>query len=302
MLLPSPMALLPRSPIDRANAVRRVLGGLLVANLAVVGAKLVIGLSARSLAVLGDALHSTLDALNNVLALVVIRVASKAPDEDHPYGHGKFETLGALLIVGFMSITCFELVQDAIGRLGGGAASTPPTLSDTQLAVLVGTLGVNVLVAWYETRRGQELDSDLLLADAAHTRADVFITVGVLIGMLLSRRGWWWVDPVLALLIALFIVRIAYRILQRAVPVLVDARAIPDTTIQALAESVTGVKSAYGIRSRGGTGPQPSYAEVTIAVDRRANVEAAHAIADAVEDRLKRDLRLNEVTVHVEPC
>ncbi len=290
----------PLSPIDRANAVRRVLGGLLVANLAVVGAKLVIGLSARSLAVLGDTLHSTLDALNNVLALVVIRVASKAPDEDHPYGHGKFETLGALLIVGFMSITCFELVQDAVQRLA--AARIPPVLSDTQLAVLVGTLGVNVLVAWYETRRGQELDSDLLLADAAHTRADVFITLGVLIGLLLTRRGLWWVDPVLALLIALFIVRIAYRILQRAVPVLVDARAIPDTTIQALAESVTGVKSAYSIRSRGGTGPQPSYAEVTIGVDRRANVEAAHAIADAVEDRLKRDLRLNEVTVHVEPC
>jgi cation diffusion facilitator family transporter len=285
---------------DRTALVRGVLIGLLGANLTVVGAKFFVGALAGSLAVLGDALHSTIDALNNVLALVVIRLASKAPDEDHPYGHGKFETLGALVIVGFMSITCFELVRDAVARLG--ASRLPPLLSDAQLAVLVGTLGVNTFVAWYEAKRGQELDSELLLADAAHTRADVFITVGVLIGMLGARQGLGWVDPVLALLIAAFIVRIAYRIFQRAVPVLVDARALPDTAIQTLAQSVSGVKSAYGIRSRGGGSVQLRYAEVTIAVDRHANVESAHAIADQVEERLKRDLQLHEVTVHVEPC
>jgi divalent metal cation (Fe/Co/Zn/Cd) transporter len=106
----------------------------------------------------------------------------------------------------------------------------------------------------------------------------------------------------LALLISAFIVRTAYRILQRAVPVLVDERALPDTAIRSLAEGVSGVKSAYDIRSRGGGAAQLRYAEVTIAVDRDANVAAAHAIADQVEDRLKRELRLNEVTVHVEPC
>src|SRR5439155_9016607 len=89
--------------------VRRVVLGLLVANLAVVGAKLAVGLASGSLAVLGSAVDSAVDALNNVLALIVVRVAAKAPDEDHPYGHGKFETLGALAIVGFLSVTCFEL-------------------------------------------------------------------------------------------------------------------------------------------------------------------------------------------------
>lgn len=285
---------------DRTSAVRRVLVALLIANLAVVGAKLAIGLVSHSLAVLGDALHSTIDALNNVLALVVVGLASKAPDEDHPYGHGKFETLGALAIVGFMSITCFELIRDAIGRLA--ETRSPPLLTDVQLAVLVVTLAVNLVVAWYENRRGQELESDILLADAAHTRADVFITIGVLVGMLLARRGLWWADPALAVLIAGFIVRIAYRIFQRTVPVLVDERAIPETTIRSLAEGVDGVKSAYAIRSRGGRGGQLRYAEVTIGVDRDANVAAAHAIADQVEDRLKHELRLNEVTVHVEPC
>ena len=272
--------------------------GLLLANLVVVGAKLVIGLTSGSLAVLGDALHSTVDALNNVLALVVVRVAAKAPDEDHPYGHGKFETLGALAIVGFLSITCFELVRGAVNHLTRERRA--PATTDLGLAILVATLGINVLVAWYEHRRGEQLDSTLLIADAAHTRTDVFITIGVLIGLLLGRQGWWWADPVLAIVVAVLIVRVAYQIFARTVPVLVDERAIPTVRIQEAAQAVDGVKSAYGIRSRDAA--HVRYAEVTIAVDRTANVAVAHAIADEVEQRLKRDLNLHEVTVHIEPC
>jgi len=283
---------------DRATQVRRVLLGLLLANLVVVGAKLGVGLAAHSLAVLGDTLHSAVDALNNVLALVVVRVASKAPDDDHPYGHQKFETLGALLIVGFLSNPCFELVRGGVGRLAGShPAPTPSTL---QLAIMVATLGINALVAWYENRRGHDLASHLLIADASHTKSDVLITVGVLIGLLLARRGWWWADPAFAIVIAALIVRVAYRILQESIPELVDQRAVDTAAIRTAAQDIRGVKSAYGIRSRGSANVR--YAEVTIAVDGDANVQAAHAIADQVEERLKRDLALSEVTVHVEPC
>ncbi len=289
-----------------ATAVRRVLIGLLGANLAVVVAKLYIGIVSGSLAVMGDALHSSVDSLYNVLGLIVIRVAARAPDEDHPYGHGKFETLGALAIVVFLSITCFELVRNAAQKLVVGGQ--PVVVTDLGLVVLLATLGINVLVAWYENRRGHELSSELLIADAAHTRTDVFITIGVLIGVLFARRGAAWVDPVVAIVVAALIVRVAYQILARTVPVLVDARAIPERAIRHTAQAVDGVKSAYDIRSRGGRGGSGEggagvrYAEVTIAVDKDANVEAAHAIADEVEARLKRDLALNTVTVHVEPC
>lgn len=284
---------------DTAPAVRRVLAGLLVANLAVVGAKLVIGLRSHSLAVLGDALHSSVDSLYNVLGLIVVRVAAQAPDEDHPYGHGKFETVGALAIVMFLSVTCFELVRSAVQKLTGGAQ--PIEMTDLGLAVLVATLGVNVVVTWYEHRRGQELASELLIADAAHTRTDVFITIGVLVGVLFARQGWQWADPVVAIIVAVLIVRVAFQILGRTIPVLVDERAIATRSIQETAQGVDGVKSAYAIRSRG-RGARMRYAEVTIAVDRHANVAAAHAIADEVEERLKQDLQLDEVTVHVEPC
>ncbi len=290
---------LPRLEGRPATAlVRRVFIGLLVANLAVVAAKSFVGLRAGSLAILGSALDSSVDALNNVLALIVVRVAAKEPDEDHPYGHGKFETLGALAIVGFLAITCFELMRGAVNELLQGAH--PVGVTDSQLAVLVLTLGVNVVIAWYENRRGRELRSELLVADAAHTRADVLITIGVLAGVLFARQGWWWIDPVVAIAVALVIVLVAYRILVRTVPVLVDQRALPTGEIRQTAETVPGVKSAYGIRSRGPSDLR--YAEVTIAVDPRADVAAAHAIADQVEERLKQDLQLHEVTVHVEPC
>jgi len=299
----SPSASEPRS---RPAAVRRVLLGLLVANLAVLAVKVFVSLVSGSLAVLGDALHSSVDSTYNVLGLIVVRVAARAPDEDHPYGHGKFETLGALAVVAFLSITCFELTRSAVQRLLGGGRGI--TMTDGGLALLIATLGVNVLVAWYENRRGHELGSELLIADAAHTRTDVFITVGVLIGVLFARQGHRWVDPVVAIAVALLIVRVAYQILARTVPVLVDERAIPARAIRQAAQAVDGVANAYDIRSRGGRGGGAAggsgvrYAEVTIAVDRRANVEAAHAIADQVEQRLKRDLDLHEVTVHVEPC
>src|SRR6266508_2858826 len=127
--------------LDRSRAVRRVLAGLLVANAT-------IGMLAGSLAVLGDAVHSSVDAAYNVLGLVVVRVAAREPDEDHPYGHGKFETLGALGIVVFLSITCFELVRSAIGHLLSGGHAIQ--ISDLGLALLLATLLTNIVVAWYE--------------------------------------------------------------------------------------------------------------------------------------------------------
>lgn len=277
---------------------RRVLLMLLAVNLAVVGTKLVVGVVAGSLAVLGGALDSAVDVLNNGLGLVVVRVAAKAPDEDHPYGHGKFETLGTLALVGFLSISCFELARTAVSDLIHGGH--PVAMSAVQAGLLVLALGVTVVVSWYERVRGQALSSELLVADAGHMQADALVTAGVLLGVWAAHEGWWWADPAVALAVAVVIVRVAYGILARAVPVLVDERVVPPATIQRSAEAVTGVRHAYGIRSRGA--PPVRYAEVTIAVDRTASVADAHAIADQVEGRLRQDLQLHEVLVHVEPC
>ncbi|HXE56844.1 MAG TPA: cation diffusion facilitator family transporter [Gemmatimonadales bacterium] len=282
----------------RGRAVRRVLGGLLLANLVVVATKLAVALQTGSLAVFGDVVHSSIDALNNVIGLLVMRVASKEPDEEHPYGHGKFEPLGALVIVVFLSVTIFELGRDAVQRLIRGAA--PPQVSALDLGLLGFTLAINVWVAWYEGRAGRRWESELLLADAAHTRADVVVSLGVLLGLALSRLGYGWLDPLLGLVVSLLVARIGFGIVRRSMPTLVDERALDRQTIQRVAEAVEGVRSAYAIRSRSAAAMR--FAELTIAVDGDQDVAAAHRIADQVEERLRRQLDLHQVVVHVEPC
>jgi cation diffusion facilitator family transporter len=283
---------------EKSSGVRRVLGGILVANIVVVVVKFTVGLDTNSLAVFGDALQSSVDAANNLIGIFVVRVAAKAPDEDHPYGHAKFETLGALLIALLLALSIFELVRGALARLMSGAP--PLNVSSTALWFLVFTLAVNVGVVWFETRAARRLQSDLLVADALHTRTDVFITLGVLGGLALARAGLAWADPALALIVAVLVGRAGYQILRRAIPSLVDERAFDQTTIQRVAEGVDGVMSAYAIRSR--HGGDRRFAELTIAVDGGADVASAHRIADQVEGRLRDSLQLDEVTVHVEPC
>lgn len=283
--------------MERNASIRRVFLGLLVANLVVVAAKFGIGLATGSLAVLGDGIHASVDALNNVIALAVMRVAAAAPDDDHPYGHGKFETLGALVIVGFLSVSCFELLRGAVTSLAAGGHLI--AVSNAELSVLLGTLLINIVVAWYEAKRGRELESDLLLADAGHTRADVFVTAGVLLGLVASRAGQPLVDPLAAIAVSGFIIRVAWHIVRRSVPMLVDERARPSGEIRAAAQEIPGVLRAYRIRSRGG-GTQ-KFAELTIAVDGRRDVRTAHDIADEVEHRLVKRFGMNEVVIHVEP-
>src|SRR3954454_22878652 len=283
---------------EKSSGVRRVLGGILVANIVVVVVKFTVGLDTNSLAVFGDALQSSVDAVNNLFAIAVVRVAAKAPDEEHPYGHAKFETLGALLIALLLALSIFELVRGAVARLMYGAPSL--NVSGSALLLLGLTLAVNIGVVSFETRAGRRLRSDLLLADALHTRTDVFITLGVLGGLALARAGLAWADPALALIVAVLVGRAGYQILRRAIPTLVDERAFDQTTIQREAEEISGVVSAYAIRSR--HAGDRRFAELTIVVDGQSNVAHAHRIADQVEDRLRDRLQLYEVTVHFEPC
>lgn len=283
---------------SRRNRIRRVLLGIFAANLFVVAVKFVVGISSQSLAVFGDAIQSSVDAFNNLVGLAIIGVASKGPDAEHPYGHAKFETLGALLIVVFLSVSIFELVRGAVERLISGIPV--PELDAAGFVLLGSTLLVNIIVTVMEGRAGRRLDSELLIADAMHTRSDVIITLAVVGGMALTNAGLIWADPVLAILVALFVARAGYHIVRRAMPTLVDERAYDEATIRSEAEGVTGVHSAYDIRSR--VAATRRFAELTISVDGAANVASAHRIADAVEERLRANLELHEVVVHVEPC
>src|SRR5512144_262698 len=155
----------------RSPAVRRTLLVVLALNAVVAVIKIIVGVHTGALTVLGAALESGLDMFNNVIGISLVSLAARAPDEDHPYGHDKFETLGALGIVGFLSITCFELMREGVSALM--SRRSPREISHSDVVIIAATLAVNVFVVVYERRRGRQLGSAFLLADAAHTGSDI---------------------------------------------------------------------------------------------------------------------------------
>jgi cation diffusion facilitator family transporter len=288
---------LPSSP-GRTAAIQRTLAIILVLNAVVVAVKVVVGVRSGSLTVIGAAIESFLDALNNVIAMVIVAFAARGPDEDHPYGHDKFETMGAIAIVGFLSISCFELMRGAVVRLMDPAPFVSP--SRTELLLLAGTAIINLVVVAYERQRGRELQSPLLMADAAHTAGDLAVTALAVASLAAARVGVLWADPVLAIVVALIIARSGWLILRVTVPVLVDERGAGSDTIRTAACAVPGVREARAIRSRTNSSGMV-FADVTIAVDGALEVTRAHAIADAVERSVCAALGAADVTVHVEP-
>lgn len=293
---------MPKAPVDpiiRSRRVRSVLLKVLALNLAVAAAKALAFFSSNALSIAAELTHTSLDAANNVFALWIARLAARAPDSDHPYGHHKFETLGALLLAGLLSVTVFELAQTAVGRI---LDDTPSNVVATPLAAWIMALSVaaGLGIATYEARMGKKLGSDILLADADHTRSDVITTLGVLAGLGLVSLGYPGVDPWISLVVAVVIARTGWGIIRRTIPVLVDERAVDPERIRRLAEAQEGVYACYGIRSRGR--PGQIFGELTIAVDPELDVAASHAIADEVERLVTDHLDAREVVVHVEPA
>jgi cation diffusion facilitator family transporter len=295
---PTPTATrVPRQP--RSPAVRNTLLVILALNLVVVLIKVIVGVRTKALSVLGASLESALDALNNIVGMAVVSVAAREPDEDHPYGHDKFETLGALAIVGFLSISCFELLRAGVWQLLHREAMVAPTAAE--IGLLGTTAVINVVVVWYERKRGRELNSAFLLADAAHTSSDLYVTLLALASLGLARVGYGFIDPVLAIVVALLIAWNGFQILRENVPILVDRRAVDAAEIRRLLCEIPRIEDVRAVRSRS-TPSGVLFAEVTIGVAGDTSVAEAHTLADQVEQRIGERLGASEVTVHVEPA
>jgi cation diffusion facilitator family transporter len=170
----------------------------------VAGAKLIFGYATGAVSIISDGFHSLTDSASNVMGLIGLRIAGKPPDANHPYGHRKFETLAAAGIFVFLLLVVIEVVESAISRLRTGSA---PHVTSLSFVVMVVTVIVNLLVVRYETGRGRALKSELLLADAAHTRSDVWSSCTVLLSLAAVRLGYPMVDALGAIVVAVFIAR-----------------------------------------------------------------------------------------------
>lgn len=282
------------------RGVRRVLLVTLLLNIAVVVGKLIAGFAAGSLSVISDAIHSSVDSLNNVIGLVVMKYATAEPDDEHPYGHAKFETLAAFAIAGFLFVTCYQIGVSAISRIFHPSAE-PPDITALTIGTMLGTIVVNIFVTVYEHREGKRLKSDFLVADAIHTRSDVVVSVSVLVGLFLVKIGYVWLDPVVALGVAVVIAWNGYKIFKTTVPVLVDAAPVPANRIEEVVRAVPGVHSAHDIRSR--TQGDSIFIEMHLHVLPEVEQDhvTTHDVTEKVERRLEEEFGRVVATIHVEP-
>jgi cation diffusion facilitator family transporter len=282
---------------DRA-AVRRVLWITLALNAAVSAGKIVVGKLSGSLSMVADGYHSLVDGSNNVIGLIVLTFAYAPPDRGHPYGHRKFETAATLGIGLALLGLAYQVVEGAFGSVRDVRL---PLIGPLNWAMMAATLGVNVFVAWYEAREGRRLGSAYLIADATHTRSDIYVTLGVVASFAGARAGLPWVDAVIACGIAVFIAVLAVRILIGSFNVLTDRAVLAPESVSAVALGVPGVKGCRDVRTRGGR--DAVYVDLVVHLDGALPLRAAHEVADRIEAALKQaHPQIVDVVLHLEPA
>jgi cation diffusion facilitator family transporter len=283
--------------VTRAG-VRRVLWLTLLLNIGVSVGKIVVGRMTRSMAMEADGFHSLMDGANNVIGLVVTTFAYAPPDSGHPYGHRKFETAASLVIGLSLLTVAFRVVEQALSQFGRAEV---PLVGPASWAVMGVTILANLFIAWYENREGRRLGSEYLQADAAHTRSDIYVSLGVIASFAGAGAGVPWVDRAVAVVIAGFIAVLAVRILIGSFNVLTDRAVIDAAEIAPMVQSVAGVRSCRVVRSRGGA--DAVYVDLIVHVDGGMTLRAAHEVADRIEEKLMgAHPEIVDVIVHLEPA
>jgi cation diffusion facilitator family transporter len=281
----------------RHQEVSRVLTRVLFFNLAVAAAKLTLGYATGAVSVVSDGFHSLTDSTSNVIGLVGLRASFKPPDADHPYGHRKFETLAAGGIFVFLVLAVFEISRSALKRL---ASPTPPEVTWLSFAIMLATLAVNIAVVRYESREGRRMNSELLRADAMHTRSDVFATIGVLCSLTAVWAGYPLLDPIGGIAIAVLIARTSYEIARDTTSILADRVVIDEEQIRQVVVNVPGVLGCHHIRTRGSLDHVFLDLHVWFAAD--SLLREAHRVSHVVKDRLmERFPQIVDAIIHIEP-
>ncbi len=283
--------------IDSSRQVRKVLILTLLLNIAVAFAKVVYGYITNSLSITSDGFHSLFDGVSNIIGLVGIWIASHPPDKEHPYGHKKFETLFTIAISFMIFMTCFQILKKVCYSLSENVLTI---VTPASFIIMILTMAVNIFVARYETKKGRELKSDFLIADAMHTKSDILASSAVIISLIMVKLGYPRADSIVGLIIMLFIAKMGIEILRKATDTLVDTVIIDTSVIESITNNVEGVTCCADIRTRGSE--HAVYLDMTVYVHPEMTIEKAHGIIDRIEALIKQQIpSVVDVVVHIEP-
>lgn len=278
--------------------VNLVLWTILILNFLVAILKVVIGSVVDSNSIVADGFHSMSDGTSNIVGIIGVWLASRPIDKDHPYGHNKFEVITGLFIGLMLFVLSGKIVLDAFEVFKNPVA---PSITTSSLIVLILTLLINVFVCTFEYNMGKKLNSHILVSDALHTKSDIFITLGVLVALVGVKMGLpAIIDPIVSLIVAMFILHASYEIFKSTIDVLVDRAVVDVEEIKEVLDRYDEIKCYHDIRSRGSQ--NNIHVDMHIMIDPDINVEKAHKLSHDIEDDIRAITNSNtQVIIHIEP-
>ena len=287
----------------RGSSVKSRAAGLSIAsNALLIVLKLVAAALTGSVAILTEAMHSSIDLIASFVAYFSVRKADKPADADHPYGHYKIENLAAAIEALLILVGSGVIVYESVRRLSEGAEVHSLGIG---IAVIAFSMVANIVGSTVLARRAREPESPALEGDAAHLRTAAATSAAVLVGLIIVQTtGVTWLDPVIALAVAAAIVTAGVRLLARASRVLVD-EALPAEELDAVRGAVEqfgprGVVGFHKLRAR--RAGSRRYVDMHVQFAGGTTLEDAHATAHELQDAIRARLRSADVLLHLEPA
>lgn len=273
----------------------------IIANVVLAAFKLVAGILAHSSAMVSDAIHSASDVFSTFVVMIGIKIASKEPDEEHPYGHERMECVAAIILATILCITGLGIGKNALEFITGNSSevSVPGMLA---LIAAIVSIIVKEAMFWYTRHYAKMIDSGALMADAWHHRSDALSSIGAFIGIIFARMGYVMMDSIACLVICVFIVKAAYDIFKDAIDKMVDKSCSleVEAEIRTIVMSVDGVKGIDSLSTR--LFGNKMYVDIEIRADGEKTLNETHEIAEAVHDSIEAQFeKVKHIMVHVNP-
>jgi cation diffusion facilitator family transporter len=251
-----------------------------------------------NLAFIADGIHSLFDFASTAIGIVTLILASKPPDEDHPYGHQKFEGVAAVLLAVLLTFAAYEVGAMAYQRFIHPTVF--PTSSFWGLAILGFTMVLNLGIAKFEHAKAKELGSSFLKSDAMHNQSDFWTSLAVLISLISGRYRIPYVDALASIVITVYLVHVALRLINMNIHPLVDRSVVDAKKVEEIARSIPEVIHCHDIRSRGDE--NHFFLDLSLHLPGKITLEHAHEITHHVEEALKKNFPgLRDVVIHTEP-
>jgi len=263
--------------------------------------KLTVGVVTGSMAVIASAIDSLLDIVMSSVNFFAIRSAEKPADDCHPFGHGKFETVATIVQAFVITLSGAGIIFESVRRLLQGSELQK---LEGGIVVLVASTAASLAISRYLSRVAKETDSSALAADSLHFSMDIYTNLVLAVGLILVHFvNLPWLDPALSLLVGLYILVEALRLMRHGMQDVLDAELpgdVRDDVRQVIESHRRHLVDYRNLRTRR-AGSQ-KFMDLEMIVCREMSVEEAHAIADTIEEQIKQAILGADVTIHIEPC